>query len=107
MARAPPGTGVGGAGTAVVGGTVVAGTWAAAAESIDRILAQNRPRLLICAGFAGGLDPGLTIADLVVAENLTDPDLLVQARSRAKTAPHCRFGAVVSRAETIRWASNN
>ena len=39
-AMAPPGTGVGGAVTAVVGGgTVVAGTWAAAAEAVGAVVA--------------------------------------------------------------------
>jgi adenosylhomocysteine nucleosidase len=74
---------------------------AAAAQSIDRILSADRPRLIICAGFAGGLDPELAVADLVVAENLTTPDVLAGVRSRAGTAPHCRFGGVVSRAETV------
>jgi len=69
-----------------------------AAERIGRLLAGEKPRLLICAGFAGGLDPRLAIGDLVVAENLTTPDILARARAGAPDLPRCSFGSIISRA---------
>ena len=56
---------------------------------------------MISGGFAGGLDPELATADLVIAENLSTPEVLARVRSRTPPTPRCRFGAVVSRAETI------
>lgn len=37
--------------------------------------------LLISSGFAGGVDPSLGVGDLLLAENFSDPQLLVQARA--------------------------
>jgi adenosylhomocysteine nucleosidase len=71
---------------------------AVAAERIGRLLAQSKPRLLICAGFAGGLDPRLAVADLVVAENLSTPELCALAREGVADPQHCAFGAIISRA---------
>jgi adenosylhomocysteine nucleosidase len=69
-----------------------------AAERIRHLLAMEKPRLLICAGFAGGLDPRLAIGDLVIAENLSSPELLVRARAAAtQDSPRCAFGSIVSR----------
>ncbi|MEI9897752.1 MAG: hypothetical protein WDN28_28825 [Chthoniobacter sp.] len=70
----------------------------AAAERIGRVLAKEKPRLLICAGFAGGLDPHLATGDLVVAENLSTPDVLTRARATTQGRPQCAFGSILSRA---------
>src|SRR5438045_1900171 len=48
---------------------------AAAAASAQRLLAEESPRMLICAGFAGGLDARVRTGDLVVADNFSAPGL--------------------------------
>jgi adenosylhomocysteine nucleosidase len=70
---------------------------AVASVRIGRLLAAEKPRLLVCAGFAGGLDPRLAIGDLVVAENLSSPDILACARTGAARQPRCHFGSIISR----------
>jgi len=70
-----------------------------AAERIGRLLAMEKPQMLVCAGFAGGLDPRLALADLVVAENLSTPDALARARAAAaQDQPRRVFGSIMSRA---------
>jgi adenosylhomocysteine nucleosidase len=69
---------------------------AMAAKRIERLLEKEKPRLLICAGFAGGLDPRLAIGDLVVAENLSTPDTLAQARAAASAGRCFLFGSILS-----------
>lgn len=44
-----------------------------AAREARRMLDAVRPRLVICAGVAGGLDPALRRGDVVVAERVIDP----------------------------------
>ncbi|MGB8343194.1 MAG: hypothetical protein WCE51_16540 [Chthoniobacterales bacterium] len=48
---------------------------------IDPFLDAQRFDFLISSGFAGGADPSLGVADLLLAENFSDPDLLRRARS--------------------------
>ena len=74
---------------------------AAAAARMSRLIADEKPRLVICTGFAGGLDPRLAIGDLVVAENLSTPEWVARIRSEGSEGSPERppaFGAVVSRA---------
>ena len=47
-----------------------------AAKSLRRKLDASVPALLISAGFAGGLQPGLSAGDLVLGENYSDPQLV-------------------------------
>ena len=68
-----------------------------AAARIDRLLKEKKPRLLICAGFAGGLDPRLGVGDLVVGENLSSKEVLATARAPGSVLPGAAFGAIVSR----------
>jgi adenosylhomocysteine nucleosidase len=49
---------------------------AGAAKSLERKLDASVPALLISAGFAGGLQPGLKAGDLVLGENYSDPDVV-------------------------------
>jgi nucleoside phosphorylase len=71
------------------------------AERIGRLLAAEKPPLLVCAGFAGGLDPRLAIGDLVVAENLSTPEVLGRARAGTNALPPRTFGSIVSRATPV------
>src|SRR5471030_3070939 len=41
----------------------------------------EKPRLLICPGYGGGLTPSLQHADLLLVENYSDPSLLAYAAS--------------------------
>jgi adenosylhomocysteine nucleosidase len=74
---------------------------AKAAERIASILARQRPHMLICTGFAGGLDPRLGIADLVIAENLSTPELCAQASALPIANPRVFVGGIVSREATV------
>lgn len=69
----------------------------AASGSIRRLLAEERPRVLICTGFAGGLDARVRTGDLVVADNFTAPTLRVRAQALAGEKPHRFFGSLVTR----------
>ncbi len=51
---------------------------AGAAGSLERKLAENRPSLVLSAGFAGGLQSQLAVGDLVIGKNYTDPEILAQ-----------------------------
>lgn len=55
-------------------GAMGAGT----AEMLARKLAQTKPQLVLSAGFAGGLQPGLSVGDLVLGVNYSDPGLAEQ-----------------------------
>src|SRR5882757_9207991 len=47
-----------------------------AARNLDKRLAETRPSLVISAGFAGGLQPGLAVGALVLGKNYSDPELV-------------------------------
>jgi adenosylhomocysteine nucleosidase len=49
---------------------------AAAATSLKRKLDDSLPALLISAGFAGGLQTGLQVGDLILGENYSDPRIV-------------------------------
>lgn len=68
---------------------------AAAGAALRRWLAQEKPRLLVCAGFAGGLAPRLRVGDLVIAENFTSPEVLARVPGGASV------GALVTRAAPV------
>src|SRR5207253_3630838 len=46
----------------------------AARRAIDWLLERFEPRLVVSAGFAGGLDPKLQVGDVVVASKVAEPD---------------------------------
>jgi nucleoside phosphorylase len=69
----------------------------AAGASVRRLLAEERPRALICTGFAGGLDTRVRAGDLVVADNFTVPSLRARAQALAGEKPHRFFGSLVTR----------
>ena len=49
---------------------------AAAALSVKRMLIDTVPDLTISAGFAGGLQDGLRVGDLVLGQNQSDPKVV-------------------------------
>lgn len=49
---------------------------ARAKKSIESFLQENQPKMLISAGFAGGLSPDLQTGQIVVNENFSSPELL-------------------------------
>ena len=51
---------------------------AGAAESLKKKLLQNRPALVISAGFAGALQPDLKAGDLIIGKNYSDPKIVAQ-----------------------------
>lgn len=69
-------------------------------DSAERALRQlfklHRPRTVISAGFAGGLDPRLKIADLLVATNFSDARLLDCARHVGAEHAHCYYGTLTT-----------
>jgi len=76
----------------------------AAAGILERKLVDNRPSLVISAGFAGGLQSHLAAGDLVIGRNFTDPDIL----ARLNLGPDWHIGeihtasAIIERAEDKR-----
>jgi adenosylhomocysteine nucleosidase len=70
---------------------------AAASSSVQRLLAEESPRAIICAGFAGGLDARVRTGDLVVADNFSSPMLRARAQALAGEKPHRFFGSLVTR----------
>jgi len=63
-----------------------------AARRIEGFLDSKRFDLLISSGFAGGVDHSLSVANLFVAENFSDPTLLKQAQDLLI----CRTGKLVT-----------
>jgi adenosylhomocysteine nucleosidase len=66
------------------------GVGTAAAGKIARaVLAAHQPQLVICTGFAGGLDPRLKVGDLVVATNHSSSMLVEESRSLLPAGSIC------------------
>lgn len=63
-----------------------------AADLLEERMTQNKPQLLISAGFAGGLQPGIEAGDLVLGQNYSDPELLAQL----SLGPDWKIGDVVT-----------
>lgn len=49
-----------------------------AADILAKKLAKTKPQLVVSAGFAGGLQPGVAVGDLVLGLNYSDPELVSQ-----------------------------
>jgi adenosylhomocysteine nucleosidase len=67
-----------------------------AAQNLERRLNGAMPALLISAGFAGGLQPGLRPGDLILGENHSDPEVVSKL-----SLPHGWRVGCVSTAEGI------
>lgn len=50
-----------------------------AAANIEEFLNKTEPRLLVSSGFAGGAADDLSVGDLILAENFSDPQLVLEA----------------------------
>jgi nucleoside phosphorylase len=78
---------------------------------IENFLHQEQLKYLISAGFAGALDEGLQIGDLLLSENFSSPELLASPHldfaddglflGKLVTAP----GIIDSKSERDRWAT--
>lgn len=55
---------------------------AACQKTLEPFLDSQNFDFLISGGFAGGTDPSLSVGNLLLAENFSDPQLLAQARER-------------------------
>jgi adenosylhomocysteine nucleosidase len=78
---------------------------AAAAEGTRRVLAAEKPGLLICAGFAGGLDARVRTGDLVIADNYSSPELRARAQAVTGEMPHRFFGSLVTQDAPVESAA--
>ena len=67
----------------------------AATLRTETLLTMVRPRYLIAAGFAGALDPRLRVGDLVVATNVSVPELRDRASALLDGEPGVFFGPIV------------
>lgn len=67
-----------------------------AARQIRKLAKLHRPRGLIAAGFAGGLDPKLQIGDILVATNFSDSGLLNLTRRVCEDFNCCYFGTLTT-----------
>lgn len=75
-----------------------------AAEQLDQRLAKNKPRLVISAGFAGGLQPDMRVGDLVIGRNYSDPKILshLNLGARWKLGDVATESAIIERKEDKR-----
>lgn len=79
---------------------------AMAAARIESLLKTSKPQLLICAGFAGGLDSRLGTGDLVIGENLCSEQFLALGRTIGASQPGVTYGSIVSRATPVETAAD-
>jgi adenosylhomocysteine nucleosidase len=63
-----------------------------AANKLEQRLTQNTPKLVISAGFGGGLQPEIQVGDLVIGQNFSDPGIV----SRLNLGEGWRVGDVIT-----------
>ncbi|MEA3213781.1 MAG: adenosylhomocysteine nucleosidase [Chthoniobacter sp.] len=78
----------------------------AARRKAEALLGAVRPRMLVAAGFAGGLDPRLAVGDLAVATNFSAPALLERARAIGAGAAGFFEGPLVTSPRPIESAAD-
>lgn len=71
-----------------------------AAVTLESLLSYVRPRQVISAGFAGGLDPALAVGALVVAINYSAPELLTMCEPHTE-AHRLRFGVLTTQPAAV------
>jgi adenosylhomocysteine nucleosidase len=72
-----------------------------AKRTLRELFHLQRPRALISAGFAGALDPRLDVADLLVATNFSEPNLLNVARHLCSGRGDCYFGTLTTQPHVV------
>ena len=73
-------------------------------QRLQGIFVGKRPKLVISAGYAGGLHPTLRVGDLVLGENFSAPALLPVARALLAGVP-LRVGALLTRTAVAETAA--
>jgi adenosylhomocysteine nucleosidase len=74
---------------------------ASAGAKMAELLSSERPRAVISSGYAGGLDPRLKIADLLVATNFSAPELLALCQMPAAGRAAPAFGGLTSQSAAV------
>lgn len=74
---------------------------AAAERAMAELLSAERPQAVISSGFAGALVPKLKLADLVVATNISSPDLAAACREIRASPASCYFGSLSTQAAAV------
>lgn len=64
-------------------------TGARSADALRRLIAINRPEIIVSAGFSGALIPDLQLGTIVIGQNYTDPEILrcLKATSKYQVGP--------------------
>jgi adenosylhomocysteine nucleosidase len=77
----------------------------AATTSVRTLLRAYRADYLICAGFAGALDPGLRVGDLIVATNYSSANLLPPCRAALAGNSRSFFGSLTTERDATESAA--
>src|SRR5205823_3871573 len=73
-----------------------------AVKQLRTLVKLHRPRGLICAGFAGGLDPKLRVGHIVIGTNFSDHRLLDATRHVCESFDSgCYFGTLCTQPEVV------
>jgi nucleoside phosphorylase len=90
-----------------IGGGEVVAHAVGVGEGARRVLAEERPRVLVSCGFAGGLDPELAPGDLVLATAVRseDGDVLTAPEGARRAAAAALAGLRCSQGELLCTAS--
>jgi adenosylhomocysteine nucleosidase len=67
-------------------------------DAMHTLPSRRIPDLLVSTGFAGGLDPRLSVGDIMVAENYTDPGVMMRYLDLLKK---CWIGELVTKAHVV------
>ncbi|MEI6491532.1 MAG: hypothetical protein WCO94_03205 [Verrucomicrobiota bacterium] len=51
------------------------------AAALQRMIAKNRPEIVVSSGFSGALQAGLELGTVVIGENFSDPQLVRRVKS--------------------------
>lgn len=62
------------------------------ADALRRMIAINRPEIIVSSGFSGSLDPELQLGTIVIGQNYTDPEML----RVLSVFPQYRTGSIVT-----------
>jgi adenosylhomocysteine nucleosidase len=71
----------------------------AAARVLRKALEDDRPSMVISSGFAGGLDPGLRVGDVIADVGVSSEELLRELPSEIRRGRICSASSAVESAE--------